>query len=93
MDDRILQGIASGGALQSLTVAELRLSEQPLTIDPRPHRKVRAWIRFGETPARVEATVARWTPDAVGIQFTIAGQHHQCWVWLGAVETIELYRS
>ncbi|APZ33931.1 hypothetical protein BOH66_06410 [Microbacterium aurum] len=80
--------IAATGPLQSLTIAELRLSEQPLTIDPHPHRRVRAWVRFGETPARVEAIVARWTPDAVGIRFTIGGASHRCWVWLGAVETI-----
>ncbi|MDJ1113803.1 hypothetical protein [Microbacterium dauci] len=86
MDDRILQGIAGKGALQSLTVAELRLDERPLTVDPRPRRKVKAWVRFGDTPARVDAIAARWTPDAVGIVFAIDDVEHRCWVWVGAVD-------
>lgn len=86
MDERILEGIARDGVLQSLTSLELRLDEVPLTIDPRPRRKVRAWVRFGDTPVRVDAIAARWTPDAVGIQFTVNGREHRCWVWMGAVD-------
>ena len=51
----------------------------------RPQRKVRAWVRFGSVPVRVEAIAARWTPDAVGIAFTVGEKEHRCWVWSGAV--------
>lgn len=86
MDARILQGIAQDAPLQSLTPDELRLHEVPLTVDPKPHRKVKAWVRFGVTPVRVDAVAARWTPSAVGIAFTVDGREHRCWVWAGAVD-------
>lgn len=65
---------------------ELRLDEVPLTIDPRPRRKVRGWFRFGNIPVRLDAIAARWTPDAVGITFTVGDREHRCWVWSGAVD-------
>ena len=86
MNERVLQTVARGAKLQTLTPLELRLDEVPLTIDPRPHRKVLAWVRFGDTPIRVSAIAARWTPDAVGIVFSIDGHEHRCWVWTGAVD-------
>ena len=86
MNERALQVIARGGRLQSLSSLELRLDEVPLTIDPQPHRTVRAWVRFGDTPVRVDALAARWTPDAVGIVFAVGDTEHRCWVWNGAVE-------
>jgi hypothetical protein len=86
MNERALQVIARGGTLQSLSSLELRLDEVPLTIDPQPHRAVKAWVRFGETPVRVDALAARWTPDAVGIVFSVGDREHRCWVWNGAVE-------
>lgn len=85
-NERILQTVARDQQLQSLTPLELRLDEVPLTVDPRPRRKVKAWVRFGETPVRVDAIAARWTPDAVGIIFSTDGVEHRCWVWLGAVD-------
>lgn len=86
MDARILQGIAGEGQLQTLAPYELRLDEVPLTVDPKPRRKVKAWVRFGNTPVQVDAVAARWTPSAVGIIFTVEGQEHRCWVWIGAVD-------
>ncbi|GAB2702467.1 hypothetical protein BKA24_001673 [Microbacterium marinum] len=89
MNERILQRTAAAGPLQSLTSTELRLDEVPLTIDPQPRRKVRAWVRFGDTPVRVNAVAARWTPDAIGLEFTVDGAAHRCWVWVGAVDEID----
>lgn len=86
MDEKILVGLARDGELQTLKPMELRLDDVPLTIDPKPHRKVKAWVRFGDTPTRVDAIAARWTPDAVGIIFTIEEKVYRCWVWTGAVE-------
>jgi hypothetical protein len=78
--------VARDQQLQSLTPLELRLEEVPLTVDPRPHRKVKAWVRFGETPVMVDAIAARWTPDAVGIMFRVDDVEQRCWVWSGAVD-------
>ncbi|WP_404430737.1 hypothetical protein LG299_12580 [Microbacterium lacus] len=89
MDARILDRMASDGELQTLTAAELQLDVLPLTVDPKPHRRVRAWVRFGATPVRVDAVAVRWTPAAVGVQFEAAGRTHRCWVWAGAVDEIE----
>lgn len=86
MNERALQTISRNAPLQTLTAQELRFDEQPLTIDPKPHRKVKAWVRFGAVPVRVDAVAARWTPDAVGIVFNIGAHEHRCWVWNGAVE-------
>lgn len=88
MNDRVLQSVARGAKLQTLTPLELRLDEKPLTIDPRPRRRVRAWVRFGDTPVQVDAVAARWTADAVGIVFTIDDREHRCWVWSSAVDEI-----
>ncbi len=89
MNDRVLQVAARDAQLQTLSAEELRLDELPVTIDPQRRRKVRAWVRFGTTPVRVDATAARWTRDAVGIVFHVDGVEHRCWVWIGAVETID----
>lgn len=86
MNDRALVTIARGAPLQTLTDVELRLDEVPLTIDPKPRRKVRAWVRFGSVPVRVEALAARWTPDAVGIVFQIEETEYRCWIWSSAAD-------
>ena len=86
MEESALKVVARDQVLQSLTPMELRLSEVPLTIDPKPSRKVRAWVRFGTTPVRVNAVAARWTPDAVGIVFHVGDVEHRCWAWSGAVD-------
>lgn len=88
MNERVLEGIARDDALQTLTTTELQLGIVPLTVDPKPHRRVKAWVRFGAVPVRVDAVVLRWTPDAVGIQFEIGAASHRCWVWSGAVEEV-----
>lgn len=85
VNERALQVIARGEELHTLTPMELRLDEVALTIDPKPRRKVRAWVRFGNVPVRVEAVAARWTADAVGIVFHVGEDEHRCWVWMGAV--------
>ncbi|MEJ1154621.1 DUF4145 domain-containing protein [Microbacterium marmarense] len=85
MDDRVLSRTAAGGDLQSLAPMELRLDQVPLTIDPTQSRQVKAWVRFGSTPIRVDAAVARWTPGAVGIVFEVDGKAFRCWVWAGAI--------
>ena len=68
--------------LASSRVGRARVDRAPVG----PRRKVKAWVRFGSTPVRVDAVAARWTPDAVGIVFTVDGKEHRCWVWMGAVE-------
>lgn len=88
MNERVAQTVSRNAKLQTLSGQELRLDEVPLTIDPRPRRKVKAWVRFGDVPLQVEAVAARWTADAVGIEFTIGDTRHRCWVWSGAVEEV-----
>jgi len=75
---------AKSGPLQSLSPAELQLNVQPVTIYPRPAR-VRAWVRFGPTPVRVDGRLVRSTADAAGIEFTAEGETYRCWVWGNAV--------
>lgn len=90
VNERALEVIARGEKLQSLTPMELRLDEVALTVDPKPRRRVKAWVRFGNVPVRVDAVAARWTADAVGIVFRVGADEHRCWVWMGAVdETVE----
>lgn len=79
---------AKSGPLQSLSDRELALREQPVTIYPRPYRVVSAWVRFGPTPIRVDAKLARSTPTAAGIEFRAGDQTFRCWVWGNAV-TVE----
>lgn len=88
MNDRALVTIARGAQLQTLTPAELRLDEVPLTVDPKPRRKVKAWVRFGAVPVRVDAVAARWTPDAIGIVFHVEETEYRCWVWAGAADEV-----
>lgn len=84
MDDRILQRIAAKGPLQTLTRDELDLDRRPVTKDPRPAR-VRAWVRFGATPAVVDAEACMWTDRAVALRFRVGDEERRCWVWAGAV--------
>lgn len=84
VDHRV--SVARDAKLQTLSPLELRLDETPLTIDPKPRRRVKAWVRFGDVPVRVDAIASRWTADAVGIVFTVDGREHRCWVWSSAVE-------
>lgn len=85
MDERILERVASeAGPLQSLTDKELRLDLEPVTIDPRPKR-AKVWVRFGATPALVDAEVCRWTADACAIRFQLGDREMKAWVWASAV--------
>jgi len=86
VNERALEVIARGEKLQTLTPMELRLDEVALTVDPKPRRRVKAWVRFGNVPVRVDAVAARWTADAVGITFRVGDDEHRCWVWMGAVD-------
>ncbi|TFV82151.1 hypothetical protein E4V99_14650 [Microbacterium sp. dk485] len=85
MDDRILERVSRDGPLQTLTPDELELEEHPLTITPRPE-PVRAWVRFGDTPVRVDAEALRWTPRAIGIPFRVGERELRTWVWASAVD-------
>lgn len=78
---------AKRGPLQSLTDRELDHTEHPMTIYPRP-KKVRAWVRFGPEPVRVEAKLVRSTPLAAGIEFRAGDQAFRCWVWGNAVTVV-----
>lgn len=73
---------ARSGPLQSPTDRELALREQPLTIYPRPHRQIQAWVRFGAKAVRVDAKLIRSTPRAVGFEFRAEEQVYRCWTLL-----------
>ena len=92
MDRRILERIAAEGPLQSLTDEELRLDTEPVTIDPRPKR-ARAWVRFGATPALVDAEVCRWTANACAIRFKVGDSERRAWVWASAVTPVTSVRG
>lgn len=85
MNDRILDKLSREGPLQTLTHVELELDTRAVTTDPKPER-VRAWVRFGSVPVRVDAEACMWTVTAVAIRFRADGREHKCWVWRGAVE-------
>ncbi|PVW02977.1 hypothetical protein DEA06_14485 [Microbacterium sp. Gd 4-13] len=85
MDQRILERIArEDGPLQSLTREELELDTEPVTRDPKP-RAVKAWVRFGTTPVRVDAVVLEWTSQAVKIRFEVGGKTLETALWASAV--------
>jgi len=87
MDDRILRRLAEGGPLQSLSPEEIGLDREPVTIDPHP-RRASVWVRFGSTPALVDAEVCRWTERACGVRFRIGGEEVRAWVWMSAVTPV-----
>lgn len=73
---------------RKIPAEELALGQNPLTIDPQP-KTVKAWVRFGSQAVRVDAKLARWTPQACGLTFEIQSTTHRCWVWANAVELVE----
>lgn len=87
ISDRILDGIARGGALETLTKIELELDTRAVTTDPQPGM-VRAWVRFGATPVMVDAEACMWTDHAVAIRFRADKREWRCWVWRGAVREL-----
>ena len=84
INERILDGIAREGKLETLTKVELELDARTVTTDPEP-AKVRAWVRFGSTPVIVDAEACMWTEHAVAIRFRADKREWRCWVWRGAV--------
>lgn len=87
-DEKLIEHfVATKGPLQSLTPAEVELETLPLTIYPDAVRpRVKAWVRFGAQPVRVDAVIARANERAVGIEFTVSGKTYRCWVWASAVQ-------
>lgn len=85
-EEKLLERYAkTAGPLQSLSDRELALDKQPMTVYPQPQR-VKAWVRFGPQPARVNALLVRSTETAVGIEFVVAEKTYRCWIWGNAVE-------
>lgn len=88
IDERIVDVVARGASLRTLSNQELQLDRLAVTIDPIP-KPVKAWVRFDDIPVRVDAEACRWTSSAVGIRFRVAGREMRCWVWRGAVDNHE----
>jgi hypothetical protein len=49
---------------------------------------VRAWVRFGDSPAQVDARAIAWTKRAVCIEWRGKAAVHRAWVWASAVERV-----
>lgn len=89
--DRRLLDARARGALHTLTPEQLQLTTQVVSIAPeQPPMWALAWLRFGDTDIRTTVQVKRWTPDAVGVEFTVGEDTLRCWVWQGAVERIDV---
>jgi hypothetical protein len=87
-EERHINRLAKQNPLQSLTRRELELEDLPVTTNPKPER-VRAWVRFGEYPVRVNnAEAVMWTATAVAIRFHCEDVEYRCWVWSTAVSKI-----
>ena len=85
MDERIVERTMADSMPVSLKDDELRLDEHPLTKPPRAVA-VAAWVRYGETPVRIEGRAVAWTARAVAVEWkTPAGAVHRAWVWASAV--------
>lgn len=85
-DEKYNARLAQQAPLQSLSPQELELDYQPVTKNPRPEI-VRAWVRFGPEPFRVNfAEAVMWTNSAVAIRFTACNVEYRCWVWSNAVD-------
>ncbi|MGX5771757.1 hypothetical protein ACWKWN_13485 [Microbacterium trichothecenolyticum] len=87
MDERILQRLAAEHPLQSLTDRELQRDTLPITRDPQP-KPCHVWVRFGPHAVLVRGTVAVWNDIACGVEFTVDGKPHRCWVWANAVQPV-----
>jgi len=84
MGQRINDGIMRGQHPETLTNAELQLDQEPLTRPPAP-RPVKAWVRYGTVPIRVDAMAVAWTEFAVAIKWESPDGEHHAWVWGSAV--------
>lgn len=71
----------------TLSPAELNSAADPVESgDPVP---VRAWVRYPETPARIEGRAVAWTSRAVQVEWENAqGQVQRAWVWASAVDRL-----
>ena len=88
MDQRALEAITRDRSPSNLKSVELELERYALTIPPHPV-PVRAWVRYGDVPLRVEAHAWRWTERVVAIVWTVpGGAEHRAWVWASAVERV-----
>ena len=88
MDDRALQAIVRDRSPSNLKSVELELERYALTIPPAPV-PVRAWVRYGDVPLRVDAEAWRWTERVVAIVWKVpGGAEHRAWVWASAVERV-----
>jgi len=85
MDARILQRVMQENAPHTLTRDELELDREPLTRAPIA-RTCRAWVRYGDTAALIDAEAVEWTEHAVHVRWiTPTGERHHAWVWSSAV--------
>lgn len=89
IEARELERLAKEFPLQSLSPEELDLGREPMTRDPAPRRKVRAWVRFGPHAAQIEGVVHCWTGRALGIAFTVGEKELRAWVWASAAEALD----
>lgn len=88
VDRRMDANIAMrSGTPQSLTDAELELSVQSIIRAPQPVA-CRAWVRYPEGPAKVDARAVAWTLRAVAIEWDAPDRRvHRAWVWASAVSS------
>ena len=85
MDARIAERLMRSGEPQSLTRAEQRRGEIPITTDPNPS-EVRACVRYPDGPTEVAALTVAWRSRAVASTWPGPdGAEHRAWVWVGAV--------
>jgi len=73
------------GEPTSLSSQELELAVYPLTRSPVPV-PVRAWVRYGVVPLKVDADAIAWTSKAVAVVWAAPAGQHRAWVWASAVE-------
>ena len=70
----------------TLSDAELDVESDPIVKADRPI-PVRGWVRYPESPTRVEGRAVAWTSRAVEIEWeNAAGETRRAWVWSSAVE-------
>lgn len=86
---RSILAAARSGPLQSLSDRELAPREHLPTIYPHPQAVMRAWVRSGPEPIRVDAKLMRSTLLAAGIEFRAEERIFGCWVWGSAVTSLK----
>lgn len=86
-----------GSDLTDVAINEALVRPQPISLskqevgDEITHAPtdvhVNAWVRFPETPIRVDARAVAWTKRTVCVEFTMCdGSTRRAWVWVSAVE-------